>query len=146
MDILSHLAPSVELPLFFSPTEASVAAFREIAPQGLVYQSPLKLDVLERAMQLQRDLAPLNKQREMLICADDCSYQKEVWRSTVWRDATMNGRHNRAGLVCTVQYAVDMPSDCRGQFDFVVACFEGVHANKKRLWQFFQVTNFSTRS
>ena len=135
--ILRHLAPRIDLALCFSPTEESVAAFRRMVPGACVYQGGLDLDVVARALALQRELGAAGKERALLIVADDCSFEKQVWRDGRVRDLLMNGRHQRITTVLSCQYMLDLPPDCRTQIDYVFCTNEPIHANKKRLHQAF---------
>ena len=139
-DVLSHMAGKVDLCLCFSPTEESCEHFRHYVPASCVHQGPLRLDVIATAMQIQRELAPLGKQRDLLIVCDDTSYDKGVFRGEngkVLHDVAYNSRHQKLGFIYCAQYLFDIPPDVRGQFDYIIATADNQHSNKKKLWAQF---------
>ena len=56
-DLLSYLADRVDLCLMFSPTTESLDEFRKLAPPSCIHPGALKLDVVETALRLNRELA-----------------------------------------------------------------------------------------
>ena len=136
-DVLSYLADRVDLCLFFSPTTESIEAFRQIAPRSSVYAGGLNLELVAEALQLNRSLAERKKQRELMIVADDIGFDKQLLKSPVMRDIAMNGRPAKCGLAVTLQYCMDLGPDLRTQFQYIICCADNIHANRKRIWQYF---------
>ena len=140
-EILSHLAGRVDLTLCFSPTQESCEHFRKYVPSSCVFEGGLRLDVLARAMEVQRSLAPAGKMRELLVVCDDCAYDKGAVRGgasgAVLHDYAYNGRHCRMSLVYVCQHCYDLPPDVRSQATHVLCTVNNQHQEKKKLWQAF---------
>ena len=49
----------------------------------------------------------------------------------------MNARHLRISFWASMQYAVDLPPDCRCQISYLVCTNENQHQYKKKLWNMF---------
>ena len=138
LDVLSHLASQIDLCLFFSPTTDSLLKFQQHAPAGCIHPGGLKLDLVEEALRMNRSLAEKNKQRELFIVADDvAAMDKKLLASPVMRDAMMNGRHAKCGWALCLQYCMDVPVDCRSQFQVVIVCAENNQKNRRRIWEQF---------
>ena len=120
----------------FTPTEETRLHFEKMVPSSCIHGN-LDLDVIERALEVQKELLERNKLRSLLLVADDCAFNKGVWRSPTVRSAFFNGRHFRTGLVLSMQYLMDLTPDLRTNVDYIVCTAENIHQNKKRLWQAF---------
>ena len=137
-DILSYLADSIDLCMLFSPTIESIEEFRKVAPASFIHPGGLKLDVIQTALQINRESAEKGKrQRELFFVADDVAYDKQLLKSPELRDAAMNGRHQKLGFALTLQYCMDIGPDLRSQFSLIICCADNIHANRKRIWQYF---------
>ena len=134
--VLFEMREGIDLAVCFTPTEEARLHFEQIVPPSCVHDK-LDLDVVERALALQKVNLERNKERSILLVADDCAFDKGVWRSPTVRSAFMNGRHFRTGLVLSMQYLMDLSPDLRTNVDYVVCTAENIHQNKKRLWQAF---------
>ena len=53
------------------------------------------------------------------------------------RDIAMNGRPAKCGLAMTLQYCMDLGPDLRTQFSYIICCADNIHANRKRIWNYF---------
>jgi hypothetical protein len=115
-DALSYLSDRTDLFLLFSPTTESISEFQKIAPSSCVHPGGLNLELVSEALRLNRELAERNKQREIMIVADDVSYDKQLLKSPVMRDIAMNGRPAKCGLAMTLQYCMDLGPDLRRSF------------------------------
>lgn len=138
-DLLSYLAEGIDLCLLFSPTTESIEEFRKVAPPSCVHPGGLKLEVVEAALRMNRELGsnPAKRQRELFLVADDVSYDKQLLKSPAMRDIAMNGRHAKCGFAMTLQYCMDVGPDLRTQFQYIICCAENIHANRKRIWNYF---------
>ena len=138
MDILSHMADSIDLCLLFSPTTDSIDSFRKVAPTSCIHPGGLNLEVVETALRLNRENAERKKARELFIVADDvAATDKKLLSSPVMRDGLMNGRHASCGWAISLQYCMDVPVDARSQFQIIVVCAENNQMNRRRIWQQF---------
>jgi hypothetical protein len=140
-DLLSIIAGRVDLTLCFSPTQESCDHFRQCVPGSCVYQGPLRTDVLAKTMETQRSLANAGKRmRQLLICCDDCSYDKSTVRGVsgqALHDYAYNGRHQRCCLLYCAQSAFDLPPDVRSQVTHTICTVNNQHQEKRKLWQAF---------
>lgn len=137
-DVLSYLAKSIDLCMLFSPTTESIEAFRRVAPPSCVHPGGLKLEIVESALRMNRELIERGKARELFIVADDvAASDKALFKSPVMRELLMNGRHANCGTAISLQYCMDVPVDARSQFQIIIVCAENNHANRKRIWTQF---------
>ena len=119
------------------PDDREHNEFRKIAPPSCVHPGGLNLELVSEALRLNRELAERKKQREIMIVADDVSYDKQLLKSPVMRDIAMNGRPAKCGLAMTLQYCMDLGPDLRTQFSYIICCADNIHANRKRIWNYF---------
>lgn len=140
---LRCLAPRFDAACFFSPTQESADEFRRFVPASFVHESGLDLELLDRIIHVQKDALTAQKEkrgtgaRSILICADDCTFDKSAWRSPVVRSILMQGRHLHISFWLCSQYCMDIPVDCRSQISYVACTAEPIHANRKRLYASF---------
>lgn len=130
--VLRHV--NVDLAVAFCPTDETRAELAKLIPPSCIHNA-LDLEVVERALQLQKELA--HKQRSLLLLADDCAFSKGEWRTNTMRSVFMNARHHRTGLHFSMQYLMDLLPSLRSNVDYVICCAENIHSNKKKLWQAF---------
>ena len=119
-----------------APTEDTLQMFRTFLPETCIYDS-FRQDVLERAVQTQRELISKGKRRTLLILLDDIMYQKGVLKSTTMRYLFFNGRHEQISLVCCAQYLMDIDVSLRTNIDYVVSMRENILVNRQKLHKFF---------
>jgi hypothetical protein len=134
--VLYHIREQIDMAVGFTPTEETRLALERFIPPSCVHDS-LDLGVIERAFTTQKALLERGKERSLALIADDCAFDKQVWRSPTIRSAFMNGRHYRTCLVLSMQYMMDLSPDLRTNVDYVISTAENIHANKRRLWQSF---------
>ena len=126
--------PAVDLAIGFTPTDETYEELAKIIPSRMIYRD-LDLDVITRALDLQKELA--DKNRSLALIADDCAYDKGVWRTSSIRSLFMNARHHRVSLHLSMQYLMDMDPSLRTNCDYVICTAENIHTNKRKLWQSF---------
>jgi len=134
LDLLRHLAPRYDVGIFFSPTMETANEFRKIAPACFVYERSLDTAVLAKLIAVQKEILASGKLRSVLLCTDDCGFEK-VWTSSEVRCLLMNGRHLRIQWINCVQYVFTIPPDARTQIGYWVCTSEKNHGNLKRLHQ-----------
>ena len=71
------------------------------------------------------------------ILFDDVTYDKSFFKSKLTRQLMMNGRHYSTFVLITSQYAMDVPSDIRGQLDYIFLLKEPNRSNRERLYEYF---------
>lgn len=134
--ILYDIRNSIDVTIAFAPCQSSQDMFRSLIPAELVY-AEFRVDVIEKLLSLQRELLAQNKQRNICIVLDDCSYRKDFWRSPAMASLVRNGRHSLVTLLITSQAACDIPPDVRGNVDYIYALKTGILADRRRLHNFF---------
>ena len=134
--VLYEMRGSVDLALCFTPSLAAKHAFRRIVPAAFMRET-LDLSTLDKALNMQTALLENKKERSILVVADDCMYDKAIWRSPTIRRVFMQGRHANLGMALSVQYLMDLPPDLRTNCGYVFCTADAVHQNKKRLFNAF---------
>lgn len=77
------------------------------------------------------------RQRNALICWDDCMFDKKLMKTKEMRRLMMNARNSNISFMNSTQYLMDMPSGMREQCDYVVVLKENSKHNKEKLWKYF---------
>ena len=135
IDLLA-LMPKPDFVIGMTPTDDTVAAFKEFIPDTCIF-SRFSQTKLEKMLQLQRELIRRGKYRSVLLVMDDCLYEKNVLKSTAMRDLFMNGRHLNCGLICAAQYMMDITPELRTNIDYVFSMRENIISNRTKLWKYF---------
>lgn len=71
------------------------------------------------------------------IVLDDVSWDKKMMRQPVMRKLFMMGRHWNLFLMLTLQYAIDLPIELRGNAGYVFCCRENILSYRRRLHEQF---------
>jgi len=135
-DILYTTSKNYDLAIAMSPTEESLAMFRKHIPPACVYDS-FSLQKIEEIVAMQKELCRSGKHRSVLICLDDCMYDKKIMKSTCIREIHYNGRHLKITFLTAVQYLVDIPCELRTQCDYVLSLKENILTNKQKLHKYY---------
>ena len=134
--VLYHMRERVDLAICFTPTEETRKSFETMVPPSCVHDA-LDLRVVDRALSMQKENVEKGKERSLLLVADDCAFDKGVWRTSTIRSAFFNSRHFQMGLVLSMQYLMDLSPDLRTNCDYIICTADNIHQNKKRLHQAF---------
>ena len=135
-DLLFHLRDKIQAAVVFSPTDASQDSFGQYIPPSLIHDD-YNPHVLSKLLQTQREQWKRGHGSHVMCVLDDCAYNKTIFNGKPLRDLAMNGRHQKCGLMMSLQYCMDLPVALRSQIDVVIACREQILANKARLHQQF---------
>ncbi|OUU49628.1 MAG: hypothetical protein CBC12_07335 [Candidatus Puniceispirillum sp. TMED52] len=135
IDILSKM-PCPDFVMGFSPTDDTLDTFKQFIPGSCIF-SQFSQDKLERLLSLQREIIRRGKTRSVLLILDDCMYQKGILKSTAMRDLFFNGRHLNVGLICAVQYLMDISPELRTNIDYLCSMRENTISNRQKLHKFF---------
>ena len=135
-NLLYEIRSNVDLAIMFTPTETTKQDFLSMVPASCLYDT-LDLSVVDRALTIQKELGERGKERSVLLCADDCAFDKSIWRSSTVRALFMNARHHRISVCVSAQYLMDFEPSLRSNVDYLFCTAENIHQNKKRLWQAF---------
>lgn len=134
-DILSRMTDNVDYALAMCPTRESAEMLRECLPASSVYDRfvPSKVDQLVKVAQ---HFASLGKKRRILLCLDDCLYDRQVLRSPSIREIFFNGRHMGITFIALAQYCMDISPDLRTQIDYLFVMKENIISNRNKLWKY----------
>lgn len=143
-DLMYHLRDGLDFGLAMTPTEETAGMFRSHMPASWVY-SGFSIDKLEQMLAMQRANVANGKQRDLFLLCDDCTYEKNAWKSTPVRDLFLNGRHARIMLMMSSQYIMDLGPDLRNNIDYVFCLKQPIISEKRKLWTYFfgMVESFS---
>lgn len=134
-DLLSRMAGQVDYALAMCPTMESAGMLRDCMPSSSVYDRyvPSKVDQVVRVAQ---HFASLGKKRRILLCLDDCLYDRNVLRSPSIREIFFNGRHLGITFIALAQYCMDVSPDLRTQIDYLFVMKENIVSNRQKLWKY----------
>lgn len=133
-DILHKMRDKFDMAVGMSPTEESLTMMRKHMP--ITYNS-YNLGKVEDMILMQKEASRNKSHRSILLCLDDCMYEKGVLRSTAMRELFFNGRHLKICFVNAVQYMMDCEPSMRTQIDYVITLKEGIVSNKQKLWRYY---------
>ena len=120
----------------FCPTEGAQGVFGSFVPPSLIHEE-YNAAVLDTLMQTQRRQWKRGHGSHVMAILDDCAYDTKTFSSTSLRNIFYNGRHNRIGLIMTLQYSMAFPPALRTNCDYVIACREQILSNRERLYNHF---------
>lgn len=134
-DLLSRMTEQVDYALAMCPTMESAEMLRGCLPASSVYDRyvPAKVDQVVRVAQ---HYASINKKRQILLCLDDCLYDRNVLRSPAIREIFFNGRHLGITFIALAQYCMDISPDLRTQIDYLFVMKENIVSNRQKLWKY----------
>jgi len=134
-DLLSRMTNQVDYALAMCPTMESAEMLRGCLPASSVYDRyvPSKVDQVVRVAQ---HFAALGKKRRILLCLDDCLYDRNVLRSPSIREIFFNGRHMGITFIALAQYCMDISPDLRTQIDYLFVMKENIVSNRQKLWKY----------
>lgn len=148
-DIMSHHA-HIEEGICISPTDSMTGFWRNHIPPLFIHHD-YDQRVTEEFLKHQHSKwtryknyckkagVPAEEGRvdPAFVIFDDVTYDKTFFKSKLTRQLMMNGRHYSTFVLITSQYAMDVPSDIRGQIDYVFLLKEPNRANRERLYEYF---------
>jgi hypothetical protein len=137
MDILYNMRHMCDFPLAMTSTVEARKNLCNIMPESLVYKDGYDFDVVNTFMKACQKNVNNDKPRNTFLILDDVVYDKKVLNSDDIRELAFNGRHQKTTLITTCQYLTMMPSSVRSNQDYIMTLRENIHANRKRLYDFF---------
>ena len=142
-DLLYHQRRQLDMLVACTPTESSAEMFATHTPDTLVHDG-LSQTMLEALLASQKRCAKRaskdstrSRPRSVMLCLDDCGYDKSTLRSRGIRDLFMNGRHRCCALTFSLQYLMDMSPDLRSNTDYVFVLKDTIRSNREKLHKFF---------
>lgn len=136
-DLLYTTSDRYDVGMAMTGTSASADSFREFMPRRLVHPEGYDFDVADNMMAMVSGLVANDKGREVLFVGDDLAFDQRIYKTRTQKEMHLNGRHNHMTLFNTTQYSTLVPSVCRANVDYVIACRESILANRKRLYDHY---------
>ena len=136
LGIISYLAPEIDLCVLMCPTETTRNIFRARGlPNSLIYTG-LDLECIAALLAAQRANKERGKIRSILLCLDDCSFDKKSFNDPVIRELMYNQRHLSICTVLSAQFCYDLPPCCRSNLDYAFCTGDSAFSNVKRVFWF----------
>ena len=143
-DILYQTRKQYDFGVAFTATTSTVDTFKEFLPHHLIYKNGYNYEKGAQYLATCKRLTAKGKQRNSLICLDDCMFDNKVMKSDAMTEIHLNGRHSGITLVNTTQYVMGtVPPVVRTNVDYVLVLQDSVLVNRKRLFEYF-FGNFPT--
>ena len=96
-------------------------------------QSKLSQDNTDR-----KDAGKELKDDRVLLVMDDCMSSKGSWvKEQEILELFFNGRHHHISFILTMQFALGIPPEMRGNFDYIFLLAEDFITNRKRLYDHY---------
>ena len=124
-----------------SGTERASPFFQNFIPKTYIYNEFDEQKVgkiIERQTDLKRKIeneSGFRADPRLCLIMDDCLYDNEWAKTKVMRSLFMNGRHYNILFILTMQYAMGIPPNLRGNIDYSFIMREPQFANRKRLFE-----------
>lgn len=139
-DVLYHKR-DIPYGVCISATERASPFFQKFIPPTYIY-SDFEEDRVQRVLERQVDLKTrienepgFRADPRLCLIMDDCLYDNDWARTKVMRSLFMNGRHYNILFLLTMQYAMGIPPNLRGNIDYAFIMREPQFANRKRLFE-----------
>ena len=138
LDLAYHMAKNetVDVGVGMSPTESSSECLGKFLPTTMIYSGYSEKKVQE-LMDSQKRAWDRGRGYHVLLCLDDCCFDKAILKTRTFRELMMNGRHRKITLILTTQYCLDLPPAVRSNIDVVFMARDNIVSNRKRLYEQF---------
>ena len=145
-DLLYYLR-DIPIGTVISGTEGANAFYSKMVP-GLFIHDEYRPDIIANALKRQKLIVTKVKQEEQsygnsnidpyaFIILDDCLYDTSWTKDSNVRSLFMNGRHYSVLFLITMQFALGIPPNLRGNIDYVFILRENYISNRKRIYDHF---------
>ena len=145
-DLLYYLR-DIPIGTVISGTEGANAFYSKIVP-GLFIHDEYRPDIIANALKRQKLIVTKVRQEQQsygnsnidpyaFIILDDCLYDNSWTKDSNVRSLFMNGRHYSVLFLITMQFALGIPPNLRGQVDYVFILRENYISNRKRIYDHY---------
>ena len=134
MDIMRQLKDDVDLAIAVSETAETTAILDGVIPLGMQYKS-VNGEILTRIMAEQERQLKRGRRRNLLLFLDDIAWNKKFMHSEEFKRLVFNGRHLCITVICTLQYAMEIPPAIRMNTDLCITMSERVIHYRKNLYE-----------
>lgn len=150
-NILYNLRHKIKMIVVFSSTEGVNAFYKNFIPPTFIHTeldvSKLK-DIYteqqsriaanrERAQRHNKPYKPNTYDDNLFIIIDDFMHKRQLFNTETMKNIAFNGRHCNITFLFNIQYAMCLPPDYRSQIDICFMYKEVIHANVKRLFDYY---------
>src|SRR5215217_62798 len=150
-NFLYKMRDKVPLIVIFSSTENVNAFYKDFVPDSFIH-TELNEDRIKAIYNGQKDFITKNRAEakrkgrkykehtfndNLLIIVDDFMHKKSMFNHEVLKDIFFNGRHSNITFLLNIQYTMLLPTEYRSQIDIAFLYHEPIHANKKRLYEYY---------
>ena len=139
-DLLYHKR-DIPYGVCISPTEVASPFFQNFIPKTYIYNEfdeQRVQKILDRQVDIKKRITRdpgFKADPRLCLIMDDCLYDNDWARTKVIRSLFMNGRHYRILYCLTMQYAMGIPPNLRGNVDYTFIMREPQFANRDRLFK-----------
>jgi hypothetical protein len=134
-DLLSRMSKDVDYAVAMCPTMESADMLRGCLPASSVYDK-YSASKVDQVVAVASHYASIGKKKNILLCLDDCLYDRNVLKSPSIRQIFFNGRHLGITFVALAQYCMDISPDLRTQIDYLFVMKENIVSNRQKLWKY----------
>jgi len=132
--------------VIISKTDRMSSFYGEFFPELFIhyeYSSELIDSILYRQQKMihkQKEKAKIGKKIDprAILIMDDCLASKGAWATDpTFAEIMYNGRHYRIMYILTMQFALGIKPEMRGQVDVVMLLSEDFYSNQKRIYEHY---------
>lgn len=142
-DLLYHFR-DIPIGTVISPTEKLNKNYSRIVPPIFIHDA-YRDDIVDKVLKRQRvvienmakdpNFADVDPYAFLLL--DDCMFDDDWQKANVMKEIFYNGRHYKLMFILSLQYCMGLKIGMRNNLDWTFLFKEGIHANKRRLYEFF---------
>jgi hypothetical protein len=136
-DIIYHTRERYDVGMAMTATTSTANDLRKFLPSRLIYKDGYNFEKADKMLQVCKKMVARGKGKSLLNIQDDVMFESGVLKSKTQKELHFNGRHALTTQVSTTQYCMDIPSNIRGNIDYILALRETTVSNKKKLYEFF---------
>lgn len=137
MDVMYRTHRRYDIGMAMTATTSTVRTLEKVLPPRLIHKDGYDFGVAEKMLSKCKGLVARGKARKVLNIQDDVMFETGVLKSKTQRELHFNGRHALTTQMSTVQYCMEIPSNIRGNIDYIFSLRENTVSNKKKLYEYF---------
>ena len=136
-DIVYKTKDNYDIAMAMTATTSTVKDFQKFIPSRLIYKNGYDFQKADVMLTTCKQFVSQGKGRRLLNIQDDVMFESGVLKSKTQKELHFNGRHALTTQMSTAQYCMDIPSNIRGNIDYILALRETTVSNKKKLYEYF---------
>jgi len=139
-DLLFH-HKDIPVGQVISGTEAANSFYGALVPKLFIhgeFKKEILANIIKRqTLMLEQMKNNANMDPRAFLIMDDCLYDTSWLKDTSIRTLFMNGRHYNILFILTMQFALGIGPNLRGNIDYVFILRENIVSNRKRLYEHY---------